>query len=495
MEDFEFYMEELELLKAIELLRKGRERKDDIRDIMVLIVGKMFQRVKIEEEEGLRINSLDATPPFVGLINKSNPSSGSYGGMSLVFFPCENQLLMCFGIGTAGISPDEKILTNNGHIRRLMAIRELFPRLWVKERPADLSKGVPRELKKDLNIFDEVFRKYDNFLYSVYPIDDTCDEKENARVFLHHLVLYSVERGWQPKKSFEKLVYEIQGEWIEILFRNPTEEKIYEILTKRHYVILQGPPGTGKTFLAEKIGQNKFPNRFAKIQFHPHTTYESFVRGIRPQTMGEGLAFKVARGILDRVGNAQEPFLLIIDEFNRADLAKVLGEAIYLLEPQEINKIKVRTVESPYPEDGNFNTEDPAKYQVKVTQNLFILGTMNTSDRSIAILDFAIRRRFAFVNLWPDRTVVEKENPSGVKERALKMYDKILSIFIEYADEEEFNLIPGHFYFIAQDDRELRMRFEYELKPLLQEYLAEGYFASFRGEILFVLNSMLANVK
>lgn len=472
----------------IAALKEGKEGIETIKDLFPKIVSDVFQRIDIKEG-GFRLESLNADTPYVGLINKDNPASGSYGGMSLVFFPNgEGELLVCFGIGTAGISPDEKILTRPGHRRKLIAMQKLFPGLWVKEDPADLNKGIPSELKKEFSEFNKIFQTYDTLLYSFFKFGN--DEDMNVGCFLHHLVLYGLERGWKPMKStgFEEEYSEIQGKWIENLFKNPTEGEILELIKNRHYVILQGPPGTGKTYLSQKIAKEKFNSNFETIQFHPNTSYESFIRGIRPQTKSKSLKFSVAQGILDKAGCSTEDFLLIIDEINRADLSKVLGEAVFLLEPLEIKRTKKRVVDTPYPKSGDFTTTDKNEYQIKITDKLHILGTMNTSDRSIAILDFAIRRRFAFVDLWPDRLVIEKENSEEINKIALPAFDKVMNIFIEYANEEELNLMPGHSYFIASDALSLKIRFLHELIPLLREYLAEGHLSSFRDEILFVID-------
>jgi len=107
--------------------------------------------------------------------------------------------------------------------------------------------------------------------------------------------------------GFEDFASEVQGKWIESLFKNLTEE-------------------------------DKFNSNFEIIQFHPNTSYEFFIRGIRPQTKGKSLMFSVGQGMLDKIDNVNEDFLLIIHEINRADLSKVLGEAIFLLEPLEIDE-------------------------------------------------------------------------------------------------------------------------------------------------------------
>ena len=108
-----------------------------------------------------------------------------------------------------------------------------------------------------------------------------------------------------------------------------------------------------------------------------------------------------------------------------------------------------------------------------------ILGTMNTADRSIAILDVAIRRRFAFVDLWPDNSVVEK---LGTKE-SLALYQKMLSVFVEYANDDSMALVPGHSYFLDYDGMDQVAYLKTNLLPLLKEYMANGYVASFSDHI------------
>lgn len=119
-------------------------------------------------------------------------------------------------------------------------------------------------------------------------------------------------------------------------------EEVASLLQRRKYVVLQGPPGTGKTRMALELLKNKYQDNGMAIQFHPNTTYENFVGGLAPlHTEGHlGLQFAPRPGFLMEAASkaaAQKdrPFLLLIDEINRADLAKVLGEAIFLLEPSE----------------------------------------------------------------------------------------------------------------------------------------------------------------
>ena len=167
---------------------------------------------------------------------------------------------------------------------------------------------------------------------------------------------------------------------------------------------------------------------------------------------------------------SKEPYLLVIDEINRADLSKVLGEAIFLLE--SVTEIQ-RTVQLPYDFGSPFNSE------FHLPPNLHILGTMNTADRSLAIIDAAIRRRFAFAKLWPQMNVLKTEACSLMVEA----FRDLLEIFVEYAGTDAFDLLPGHSYFLEADERAGRERLKVTLAPLLEEYLNQGYVSSFSEPI------------
>jgi 5-methylcytosine-specific restriction protein B len=209
------------------------------------------------------------------------------------------------------------------------------------------------------------------------------------------------------------------------------------------------------------------------VQFHPAVTYEDFVVGLSPDADDRSLRFVVREGWLARAAREarQGPFVLVIDEVNRADLGKVLGEAIYLFEPGEVGGTRGRHVQLPHAIDGN--------NELALPQNLYVLATMNTADRSIAPLDLAIRRRFAFVTLSPSRDVIAAHAPA----LAVKVFDWIADVFVEHAPTDALQLLPGHAYFIAQDEGELRERLRHEMMPLLDEYLHQGFLGSAASEL------------
>jgi hypothetical protein len=159
-----------------------------------------------------------------------------------------------------------------------------------------------------------------------------------------------------------------------------------------------------------------------------------------------------------------QKFVCIIDEINRAHLAAVLGELIYGLE------YRGSAVNTPYAVD-----EDR---RLVIPPNLYLIGTMNTADRSIGHIDYAVRRRFAFVPLRPQRSVVEQQENDDVRTSSLALFDAVATLFGEggylapdfHADDVQV----GHTYFLAGDRDALFMKFTYQVYPLLREYYKDG---------------------
>ncbi len=178
----------------------------------------------------------------------------------------------------------------------------------------------------------------------------------------------------------------------ELLMDRAELTTIVDLLWERRQVILYGPPGTGKTFLATRLARQLTDDGAVKlVQFHPSYAYEDFFEGFRPEPGSSGtLTFTLRAGPFRdfaevAAANPSTAYILIIDEINRANLAKVFGELYFLLEYRD------ESISLQYSPDKEFT----------LPQNLFIIGTMNTADRSIARIDTAMRRRFAFVALDP----------------------------------------------------------------------------------------------
>lgn len=428
--------------------------------------------------------SSDSGVPFAAYIHPSNPPSGPYGGMSFVIFPVTGKpCLVAMGVGTQGLSPDEAILGRPGHARKIQAICAWLNKeygrgqqiAWAKQDPTRVDLDIPDRIKRLWSPYQRVFERYGKVIYAAFT--PTEDSKGTAAAVTALLDVMFEERGQRPLAQFAEESEAIQAAWFEHLLPSTTREQVTELLNRRRYVILQGPPGTGKTLMAGRILRDEYASAGRSIQFHPNTTYENFIGGLAPVTGDGSMGFRFAPvpGFLMEaaamaLSDPSRKYLLHIDEINRADLGKILGEALYLLEPEPGFE---RKIELPY------DFGKPFHRTFFLPPNLHILGTMNSADRSIAIVDVAVRRRFAFVPLWPSMRVVEQHG-CLLMQRAFR---ELISIFIEHASDDALSLVPGHSYFLAGDETTAKSLLRTNLAPLLEEYLAQGYVTGFAESI------------
>lgn len=386
-------------------------------------------------------------------------------------------------VGTQGPSPDEAILGRPGHARKIRAICAWLNQKyangklvsWSKQDPTRTDISVPEIIKNAWPAFKSVFDRYGREIYALYcPTNDRSGTHAAVAAFLD---LLFEERGYQPLAGFETDAQAIRAGWFEHLMPSIGRDEVRDLLATKRYLIVQGPPGTGKTRMARQLFLEDYQGRGRSIQFHPNTTYETFIGGLAPTTTTEdvGLRFQPTPGFLMDVAShaVRDPsrnYLLHIDEINRADLGKILGEAIFLLEREGESN---RTVDLPYDFGPPFNRT------FFLPKNLHIIGTMNSADRSIAIVDVAVRRRFAFVSLWPSMSVVEQYGCDVMK----KAFRELVSVFLEHAGDDAFPLVPGHSYFLESDESHARRSLHVTLTPLLEEYLAQGYVSGFAEPI------------
>lgn len=260
----------------------------------------------------------------------------------------------------------------------------------------------------------------------------------------------------------------------------------------RSQIILQGPPGTGKTYLAKRaagrlLGNSaadltverlnelyvdpsnaSLPAHFSEnggwtlVQFHPSYAYDDFVQGLSAEldSATRTPVFKVQEGSFLRscffASQTTKPFVLIIDEINRGDLSKIFGELVYALEYRSA------------PVSLRLSSESGRT--LRIPNNLVLIGTMNSADRSISHIDYAIRRRFSFITVPPDKTVIEdvlKGKPSLKPALALfAAANQLLQDNSAYA--------VGHSFFLGADSGVLANQFVFQVLPLLDEYRREG---------------------
>jgi 5-methylcytosine-specific restriction protein B len=251
-------------------------------------------------------------------------------------------------------------------------------------------------------------------------------------------------------------------------------------LRRRRALLLQGPPGTGKTFLARRLAWlllgAQDDNRVELVQFHPSYGYEDFVLGFRPGVEGQfGLVEGVLPLLCQRAAiDPEKPYFLLIDELNRGNVARIFGELLVLLEPTQ--RGPAHALRLPY--------APPEAPLFFVPENLYVIGTLNLADRSLAPLDYALRRRFAFVNMRPQfggtlQLLLHEAQVPG--KLAAHLTERMTELNQAIADDPELgpDFAVGHSYFCAPpaNPKEaaewLRLVFEQEIGPLLAEYWRE----------------------
>jgi len=257
-------------------------------------------------------------------------------------------------------------------------------------------------------------------------------------------------------------------------------EDAVDLLKRKRQLIFYGPPGTGKTYIALKLMKELAPldEQREVVQFHPSYSYEDFVRGYRPVDNDGQLSYRVAEGPLVRLAEKaresldagdDKPYVLLIDEINRGNLPRILGELLYLLE--------YRTDEDGIQLLYGHDAEEP----FTLPENLWILGTMNTADRSIGLIDAALRRRFHFKALFPgDHPIVKTlrrwlqvNGPSEIADYAASLVDRLNARLMEQQGTYGENLKVGHSYFMEKDlDTDLLLRiWASDVLPALEEQL------------------------
>jgi len=227
---------------------------------------------------------------------------------------------------------------------------------------------------------------------SVWPV---FTSKEGRKAMRQEIL-----KKWSPPEVKQGL-YSIQAFAEESEFDPKTIESWHRRLSRKKHVVFQGPPGTGKTYAAERLARllvSDTSGFWEVVQLHPAYAYEDFMQGIRPVLDEQGhLTYDLQPGrFLNFCEKAKKtdgaPCVLIIDEINRAHLSRVFGELMYLLEYRE-SRI-------PLAAGGEY---------LQIPHNVYLIGTMNTADRSIALVDHALRRRFSFIRLQPNYEVLQRQ--------------------------------------------------------------------------------------
>ena len=243
--------------------------------------------------------------------------------------------------------------------------------------------------------------------------------------------------------------------------------EIEKLLEDKRQVIFQGPPGTGKTFVARKLANclSGSKERVRLVQFHPSYAYEDFVQGYRPTLIDGRPSFEIRNGpLLEAAERARKELesgskakhFLVIDEINRGNLSKVFGELYFLLEYRD-EEMRLLYADEPF----------------SLPKNLYIIGTMNTADRSIALVDLALRRRFHFVEFHPGTPPVKDLLRGWLEKNAPAMLwvADIVDRANEKLDNQQAAIGPSYFMKDGLDEEMLRLVWKHNVRPYIEEHL------------------------
>ena len=399
---------------------------------------------------------------FFGFINPDEDFSGGYSDLSFVIFPQKDggECVMSIGVGSLGYKNDLELASLPGLRRSYLRLMDDDGNSFCKTSFLDIettSSDLLAKIRTEYPALKGVIETYKTVLLANRIVNpDTDMDIINA-----WLAKYAEYRGWASNNTQRKAIKDALKA-CERKEKKDDYKNIEALLNNRKYIVLQGAPGTGKTYSALKIAEKY--NKTFFTQFHAETTYSDFVYGIQPKLDANTLTYEAKKGILYEAieyarSQPTEDVLLIIDEINRANLSNVLGPVFYLFEYQR----------------GASQTIKIGKEVIdQLPKNLYVIATMNTADRSLAVVDFALRRRFSWYTLYPQSIKDIDEGKLFHKD----LFNTISDLFDKYANDDELNLQPGQSYFITDKSNAeelMKERLIYEIMPLMKEYFAEGY--------------------
>ena len=279
-----------------------------------------------------------------------------------------------------------------------------------------------------------------------------------------------------PKKVYEEIIGGRSHMSSSTISDIPDSVPYAQVLNFNKNLILYGPPGTGKTHKSEEAAKALTKNQgdgnfIRRVTFHPSYSYEDFVEGFRPNVeddnsqsyvLDDGIFKKICDEAKNDSGNR---YVLLIDEINRGNIPKIFGELITVIEDNKRGSGKPRALAYSKEKDNFY-----------VPENLYIIGTMNTADKSLVQMDEALRRRFVFEELMPEPDLLEKKDRPGKKYKDI--LENINKKIIEGDKIKQFrDRQIGHSYFWKKPfgDKQMRLVIKYQIIPLLQDYFYDDY--------------------
>jgi len=344
--------------------------------------------------------------------------------------------------------------------------------LFLDSRSLSILRSLDKDdpLLRSPDLLEELgtlFRElYPIYLFAISddpPSDlaDLIEEPEEEEAYTFAQLTHDLYMGEEPLREMETL------------------------LEDKKQLVFYGPPGTGKTYVASKFGQY-FAGQGGEvkiIQFHPSYSYEEFMEGIRPEATPvnghQEISYRVRPGVFRRICDRartrpNDRFVFIIDEINRGNIPKIFGELLFLLEYRD------QSVELPY-----------SKTSFNIPPNVYIIGTMNTADRAIALVDYALRRRFHFFRLNPDPSILElwleENNPEMLwVVEALRALNEQLE-----RDGIDLDLHIGHSHLMRPelDQAALDLIWQHSILPTVRDYFYDQPGKVERYELENILSS------
>lgn len=429
-----------------------------------------------------------ASIPWIALLNREVTTSTQSGIYVALLF--SEDLSTIFATLNQGMTHLVNELGRSAAVRTMGERSEAYRGQigWVKEAGIKVENGI--DLKTDKwrgRQYEAGVIAYESFDLRDLPTDERLEEILEALLRAYdQLVDARAELAAEDLTSppdpaplpVEEATYSLQDVMSGVFMPQEEVERILGVWRSKKNIILQGAPGVGKSFIAKRlafalIGHNA-PSRVEAVQFHQSYAYEDFVQGYRPTSAG---GFELRDGVFLRFCQAaltdpSRNYVLIIDEINRGNLSKIFGELMLLIEQDKRDPGWATRLTYARSNDRKFY----------VPENLFIIGMMNTADRSLSMVDYALRRRFAFVTLLPQFSssrfrehLVGTEIPPAIIDRiTLRMAELNQAIA-----SDTVNLGPGfqigHSFFVPGDENSYsdgwyETIIETEIRPLLEEY-------------------------
>lgn len=360
---------------------------------------------------------------------------------------------------------------------------------WVGDDLQTLNDHFQKRLGKT------AIRYGESYIFEVYdlnePLDEAKVESDLAELLEEYKELVVVDEVRTPKKEYRANTATSNDEAPETIKALTVDEamqgvfiakaqvhQILSLLKTKKNVVLQGPPGVGKTFVSKCLayalmGENA-DARMAMVQFHQSYSYEDFIQGYRPGDAG----FSLKNGLFYQfcgkaAADPSRPYVFIIDEINRGNLSKIFGELMMLIEADK----RGPRWQMPLTYSQDLNE------QFYVPENVHLIGLMNTADRSLSMVDYALRRRFAFVNLEPEFSsegFTRHLTELGASEGMISKVIAKMNSLNERIGSDTANLgkgfCIGHSFFCSKpangtfDDEHFAQVVEFEIVPLLHEY-------------------------